>query len=85
MEKWAWTWVVRRDGWMRRLPLALPLFSELKIHEPAENAICQRMLDAGEAPPENLNVRHRVFRLQKIKTTGENALPWAEPHYYQEI
>lgn len=86
LGKWAWVWVVRKDGWMRRLPLALPLYPEMRITEPDERAIIERIKeDDPPASPENLNLCNRIFKLQRIKTNGEHALPWAEPHYYSEV
>jgi hypothetical protein len=86
-EKWAWIWVLRKDGWMRRIPLALPLSSELMMNESFAIAIRNRMEECEpELPALSCSeIVNRRFVLQRVKETGEHALPWAEPHFYKEV
>lgn len=86
-EKWAWVWVVRRDGWMRRIPLALPLFREFVMNESLGIAIQNRMVESetGLPPVSCKQIFQRRFVLQTVKEIGENALPWADPHFYKEV
>ena len=83
-EKWAWVWVVRKDGWMRRIPLALPLGSEIMMHEPLLAMIRERISDDA-GPVLEHEICNLRFVLQRVKNAGEHALPWAEPHFYKEV
>lgn len=86
VSNWAYVWVVRKDGWMRRLPLALPLQREMRINELAEETISARLRDEDPlAPDAGLQLKHRIFVLQRVRANQEQGLPWAEPHFYLEI
>lgn len=77
-------WAVRRDGWMRRMQLDLPLPREFHIAEkPADTfELFGGSVHAGP-PPEGL--QFKTLRFQLMEIGNSELMPWGEPCFYKEI
>lgn len=80
-------WVIRRDGWMRRVEVGFPYPQQFRIAEPLEHLVDlhpKALPDGGDL--EKSVVETRLFQKRTLqKPAGVNWLPWDEPCYYCEV
>ena len=77
----ALVWIIRRDGWMRRVVLGTPLPEMLCVGEKGELSLAGAALPTSDRP-----FTTRRFQRMRLETPkGVDWLPWFEPYYYREV
>ncbi len=75
-------WAVRRDGWMKRVPIELPPL--LKIQLVCDSHLsCWKFDPEQKEPPENASLDVRPFVLERVN--NHDVMPWGESCFYREI
>jgi len=78
----ALVWLIRRDGWMRRVVLGTPLPEMVCVNETGEITL------GGSSKPAPVGpkiIERRFQRMRLMKPKAMDWLPWHEPYYYREV